>query len=256
MKKQLILLTGFLSAAFTLQAQQKQSKFIAELSGGPSFALGKFGNKTYSAPTETDPAGMAKTGLAAQLSLGYKINESFGIILLPGYSVHKQDPSSRVESIKDSHSAAASDPTYRLNLRANKWKLTKLMAGGFFVTPLTESSKLALVTKLAAGVCKTDIPGYTYTETYNNGFVLNYFSQGNIKLPWTFCYQVSVGLKYKLKDNIHLLFDINSFNSTPTKDITYYRALPTSAGPSVGQQINVKYKLAELNTLVGIGFDF
>ncbi|WP_155966940.1 hypothetical protein [Niastella koreensis] len=48
----------------------------------------------------------------------------------------------------------------------------------------------------------------------------------------------------------------NPRRSTPAKEITYVRALPTSAGPSVGQQIHVKHKLAELNTLLGIGFDF
>jgi hypothetical protein len=92
----------------------------------------------------------------------------------------------------------------------------------FFVTPLNESSKLAVVTKLTAGVCKTDFPGYSYSDISNNGMNRSSTSQKKISLPWTFCYQVSVGLKYKLKNNLHLLFDINSFNSTPSKEMTFF----------------------------------
>jgi hypothetical protein len=46
MKKLLILLISSLFTTIALQAQQKQSKFFAQLSGGSSFALGKFGDKT------------------------------------------------------------------------------------------------------------------------------------------------------------------------------------------------------------------
>jgi hypothetical protein len=254
MKKLLILLTGFLFATITLQAQQKHSKFFAELSGGASFALGKFGNKAYNGFNDADPSGSAKTGLAGQLSLGYYINESVGVLLLPGYSVHKTDHSRFEESIKANN---ANDPSYQLSMQTDKWKLIKLMAGGFFVTPLTGSSQLALVTKLTAGVCKTDFPGYSYSDIGMNGMYRSWTSQKSIALPWTFCYQVSVGLKYKLKDHLHLLFDINSFNSTPSKERTFF-SQPTSTigGPPTTVQKNVKYKLAELNTLVGIGFDF
>jgi len=255
MKKLLILLTGFLTAAITLHAQQKHSKFFAQLSVGPSFALGKFGNKAYDGFNNADPSGNAKTGLAGQLSLGYYLNESFGVLLLPGYSVHKTDHSKFEESLKGTHT---SDPSYQVSIKTDRWKLIKLMAGGFFVTPLTESSKLALVTKLTAGVCKTDLPGYSYSEIAMNGGFRSWATQGKVSLPWAFCYQVSVGLKYKLKDKLHVLFDINSFNSTPQKEQTIYTFSTTPLGAPVltPEKKMVKYKLAELNTLVGIGFDF
>jgi hypothetical protein len=194
--------------------------------------------------------------LASQLSLGYYINESVGLLLLPGYSVHKTDHSRFEESIKARGGAITSDPSYQLSMHTDKWKLIKLMAGGFFVTPLTESSKLALVTKLTAGVCKTELPGYSYSEISMNGMYHSYASQKNTPLPWTFCYQVSVGLKYKLKDKLHLLFDLNSFNSTPSKEGTFYYIPQSTIGQPTFEQKNVKYKLAELNTLVGIGIDF
>lgn len=255
MKKLLILLTGSLLTTIVLHAQQKHSKFFAQLSGGPSFALGKFGNKAYDGYNNDEPSGNAKTGLAGQLSLGYYINESFGLLLLPGYSVHKTDYSKFKESLKANH---ANDPSYQVSVRTDKWKLIKLMAGGFFVTPLTESSRLALVTKLTAGVCKTDLPGYSYSDISNNGMAHSWATQGKVSLPWAFCYQVSVGLKYKLKDKLHVLFDINSFNSTPQKEQTFFTLSSSPLGvPQLNpEQKMVKCKLAELNTLVGIGFDF
>ena len=259
MKKLLILLTGSLFTTITLQAQHKQSKFFAEVTGGPSFALGKFGDKNYHGFIEDDPAGRAKTGLAAQLALGYYINRSVGILLLSGYSVHKQNTSGYRDYIKSSFETAY--PGFVMNnvdVHTNSWKLTKLMAGGFFVTPLTESSTLALITKITAGVCKTAIPGYRYgyavyfSSMPSSGMT----SQQDIKLPWTFCYQVSVGLKYKLKENLHVILDINSFNSTPSKEKTFLTSPPTTIGQPAMERKNVKYKIGELNTLLGIGFDF
>jgi hypothetical protein len=255
MKKIAALLTGFLFITSLLQAQQKQPTFFAQLSGGPSFPLGKFAGKTYEGPAEPNPSGLAKTGLAAQLSLGYYINKSIGLLLLPGYSVHKQDPSGYNENIR-SHWTPTAIRNNTINATTNSWMLMKLMAGGFLVTPLTESSELVLVTKFTAGVCKTDVPGYSYTLSDSSGKVFSFASYEKTSLPWTFCYQISVGLKYKLNNNLHLLFDISSFNAEPKKEIWYSRPLPASAGPSIPQQIKVKYKLAEVNALAGIGIDF
>ena len=263
MKKILPLVTTILLAGMVLHAQQKKhSKFFAELSGGPSFALGKFAGKTYNGFFDTDPSGKAKTGLAAQFSLGYYINKSVGVLLLPGYSVHKQDHTGYENYTKTTLSGSSPGSSIaNLDVHTNKWKLTKLMAGGFFVTPLTESSTFSLITKITAGVCKTAIPGYKFTYTITSasspslpGYAMSEMS--DIKLPWTFCYQVSVGVKYKLKDNLHVLFDINSFNSTPSKEWTFFLTPPISSGPPVTEKKTVKYKLVELNTLVGIGFDF
>lgn len=256
-----ILLTFSLLTSTDLFAQQKQPKFFAGLSGGPSFALGKFAGKTYNGYFDTDPSGKAKTGWAAQLSLGYYLNKSAGILLLPGYSEHKQDPSGYEDYIKSTLSGPSPGTTITsLHVSTNKWKLKKLMAGGFFVTPLTASSTLELITKVAAGACKTAVPGYKYTYqiTYSSSPTLPGYgmaTQQDIKLGWAFCYQVSVGLKYKLKDKLYMSLDVTSFNSTPSKDWTFYVSPPISSGPAVTEQKTIKYKLGELNALVGIGID-
>lgn len=255
MKKILTLVSCSLFVTIVVHAQQKQPKYFAQLAGGPSFPLGKFAGKTFEGITEPNPSGLAQTGMAAQLSLGYYINKSIGVLLLPGYSVHKQI-STGYDQFITSHWTPDDRKRHIIKTTTKSWKLTKLMAGGFFVTPLTESNALVLITKLTAGVCKTDIPGYNYTMSDTSGSVEMYVSQGKIPLHWAFCYQVGVGLKYKLKNNWHLLFDIDSFNSTPEREFWYSRATPVNAGPQIAQHVQVKYKLAEVNALLGIGIDF
>jgi hypothetical protein len=62
-----------------------------------------------------------------------------------------------------------------------------------------------------------------------------------------------MGLKYKLKNKLHLLLDINSFNSTPQKETTFSSSPVSSVPP---QTYKMKYKLAEVNALAGIGISF
>jgi hypothetical protein len=81
---------------------------------------------------------------------------------------------------------------------------------------------------------------------------------GNDKtpLPWSFCYQVSLALEYKLSRNLNILLDINSFNTTAKKEFTY--TIYPSPGSTAGQVVTVnnKYKQATVNVLAGIGFRF
>src|SRR5688572_18078112 len=88
MKKTTTLLTGFLLLTIVLHAQKKQSKFFTELAVGPSFPIGRFASTEYK---DNEVPGFAKTGLSAQLSVGYYLNESIGVMLLSGYTVHPQD---------------------------------------------------------------------------------------------------------------------------------------------------------------------
>jgi hypothetical protein len=67
-------------------------------------------------------------------------------------------------------------------------------------------------------------------------------------------------LDYKLTRKVHLLLDVNSFNSTAKKTFHYtiYSAGPT---PPLGTPINEitvnnKYKQAAVNVLAGIGLSF
>jgi hypothetical protein len=255
MKKQLITASCFLLISCILHAQKEQSKCFVELSVGPSIPIGKFADKPYKGLTDDNqPAGLAKTGVSAQGSFGYYLNESFGLLLTSGYSVHAQDASGYEEYMKQSY-ISSGRLTSRVDVETQSWKIVKLMAGGFLVTPLTSAEDLVLFTKLTAGVCKTAVPEYSYQAYDQNGM----YAVGKTEktsLSGAFCYQVSVGLKYKLNKKLHLLIDVNSFNATPQKEYTFNSFTFPNGDTVPARTEKIKYKLAEVNVLAGVGLSF
>ena len=247
MKKTSTLLTGFLLLTIILHAQKKQSKFLTELSFGPSFPIGRFASTEHK---EDEVPGFAKTGLSAQLSLGYYLNRSIGVMLLSGYTVHPQDEDvykKKLESYPNNMTVTHMD--------LKSWKSVKLMAGGFVVTPLTSESELVLRTKLAAGVAKTAIPEINWTSTGpNSGPITNVTNVAHgdrTPLPWSFCYQVSAALEYKLSKNLHVLLDITSFNTTAKDKISV-----TDVSSGTTTTIKFKYKQPAVNVMAGVGLSF
>jgi hypothetical protein len=252
MNKSAGMLTGFLFIFCVLHAQHKPSKLFAEISIGPSIPLGQFAEKSYDGPTEKDQPGMAGVGQSINVLLGYYLKENAGLLLTAGYSSNKQKP--------DGYSAYAQNLWYsntaRVDAETNSWKILKVMAGGFLVTPLAED-KLNLITKLSAGICKTDIPAYGWTAySLSTGTAIAMHSQDKEKLAAAFCYQISLGLQYKLNERLHLLVDINSFNATAQKDITFTTGSPISSMPGPTTTVNRKFKLGSVNALLGLGLSF
>jgi hypothetical protein len=250
MKKIPVLLTSFLLCTSLLYSQQKEQKYFVELSAGPSFPIGKFADKSKEISEGEQPAGLAKLGLNAQLSLGYYIKENVGLLFSSGFSIHKQDASSYEDYYKENLNAGGGIRPTSVAATTKSWQILKLMAGGFLVTPLTEEEELVLVTKITIGACKTAVPGYSTVVDLPGGMNPTSTTMDKISLPWAFCYQVSMGVKYKLNDKLHLLFDVNSFNANPQK--TYKLVNPVSGQNTVKE----KYKLGEVNALVGIGMSF
>jgi len=246
MKKTTALLAGFLCLAIVLQAQKKQPKFLAELTAGPSIPIGKFASTSNA---NNKASGYAKPGWGGQLSLGYYLNRSFGLLLSTGYTTHQQDQQAR----KDVYTSRG----YRVvRIDSENWKALNVMAGVFFVTPLTAGSKLCLITKLTAGVCETGIPREQWSGYSNTGPVYSYNEK--IIMPWAFCYQGSVGLQYKFNQKWYVLLDASYFNATPKQEITYsVSSLPAAQGGLAGRivtEVN-KYELSAINALVGIGIN-
>jgi opacity protein-like surface antigen len=250
MKRSLNLLAVFLFLFCTLHAQHKSPKLFAEVSVGPSVPIGQFAEKSYNGPLDEDQPGMAKTGLAINVTAGYFLKENFGLLLTGGYSSNKQSE----EGYRELMMKNLTNPLADVYVNTNKWKMYKLMAGGFFVTPLVDD-KLNLVTKLSAGVCKTDIPSYDWatTGTGMGGVAFSRGWVGKEKLPTMFCYQVNLGLQYKLTSRVHVLFDVNSFNAASKKEYTIYTS---SSFPSSVTTVTRKYKFGSVNAQLGLGLSF
>jgi hypothetical protein len=259
MKKIQALLIGLLLISIVLPAQQKQPKFLAALAVGPSFPLGKFADRSFTGFSEKDPGGLAKPGLAANVTLGYYINSSIGVLLIGGYSENKQDPSSYEDYLRKYWLSGYNN----INATTNKWKVKKVMGGVFWITPLTASSNIKLLTKLAAGICKTAIPGYSYKASSiipigsGSGSMYAEGYNGKTVLKSSFCYQVSVEGQYKLNNKLYALLDISSFNAAPEKTMNYFSNEPVPPGlPTPIRTEKKVFKLGAVNVLAGIGLSF
>jgi hypothetical protein len=243
------LVTVFLFSFCVLHAQEKSARMFAEISIGPSFPIGQFAEKEYPGISEKDQPGMAGgVGMSANVTFGYYLKENVGLLLTGGYSANKQKPEGYSEYFKRNYYVSATE----VDVNTNSWKIIKIMAGGFLVTPLTEG-KLNLITKLSAGICKTAIPKYSWLAYSSTGPAFAGGSQGEVKLPATFCYQISLGLQYKLNEHFHLLFDINSFNATATREMPGQTGTPLSPVTPIPDH---KYKLGTVNALIGVGLNF
>jgi opacity protein-like surface antigen len=250
MKRTTTLLAAFLCLTIAIQAQQKQPKFLAELSLGPSLPVGRFA--ATSVNSEKKVPGFAKPGLGVQFSAGYYLNKSFGLLVTGGYAVHSQDDQTRIESFKNAGVTT-------IHLDSENWKEIKVMAGGFYVIPLTPASKWRLFTKLTAGVCKTAVPKINYTGYTTDSRIPVNLENGKTSMPWTFAYQASAGLQYNLSQKWYVGVDASYFNAAPVQkyNFTAYTLSPGSTVPT-GQPVSGKnsYSLAAINALVSVGINF
>ncbi|OQP47407.1 hypothetical protein A4H97_07865 [Niastella yeongjuensis] len=243
--KQTVLLAGFLLATLLLHAQLNHPHFLTEISVGPSFPVGKFGDKNFDIFNLKNPPGLAKTGVSASLSLGYYLNRSIAVLVSAGYSEHKQDWDGYGKYIR---SLPNGDGPADFQITAETWKAINIMGGGFFVIPLTPAHKLNVTAKLLAGGCKSAIPAFTGKSYDVGGVFLSESKYSEVDLKWAFCYQAGVGLQYKLTRFLHVQLEVNSFNATakmPARMPSYSNAVPVIGNSN----------MSTVNAQAGLGID-
>ncbi len=232
---------------------QKHTSFFVEAKGGLSFPVGGFANKNFTGAFLTNADGLAKTGLAAGATGGYQFKKSIAAILSFAYSHNKQDENSFDTYLKNS---LGSNTT--TNINTNAWNIFKIMVGGQFNTSFDAASKLSFRGSLQGGVCKTTIPEYNYGYSIGSGINqrVGSASFSKINLRWAFCYNVSAGIKYKLKQKFYLLSECSYFNSTPVYKFSYSQVIYNNGNISTNV-INVEKKVSLSSILIqaGVGFE-
>jgi hypothetical protein len=128
----------------------------------------------------------------------------------------------------------------------NDWKVAKVLTGGLFTLPVLKSNRLSLRSKLLAGFCKTSTPSSVYAT-------LGISTSGNVvtNLPWTFCYQITAGVSYKIYKWIYINGDIGYFGAGPAHKYKYYPNFPLSNVAANGKNI---YRIESINTMIGLEF--
>ncbi len=228
-----------------LYAQTAASGFF-ELAAGPSFPTGRFGDKSFSGrlSTEKKPAGAAKTGFSTQATAGYQLTSTVAVLLSGGLSWNKQDEAA-VEKM-----GLSQTPSPFVKAETENWKTFRLLAGGQFSAPIAAGSKLLFQVRLQAGACKTTLPGYTYAVWGDDLYdPIASVTVSDIKLPWTFCYQVGAGFRYPASGKFYLLGDLSFFNAHPVYALDYEWQFPQP----VSIHLDQTYSLSSVNVLVGAG---
>lgn len=123
------------------------------------------------------------------------------------------------------------------------------------MVPFSAANKLSFRVKVLGGVCKTSIPGfkYAYSVPGNPTPAMGGVSFAKLALPWSFCYQLTAGLKYRLSQKIYLLFDGGYFGSKPVYEYSY-----NSNFPPTGSSLQVKKKItvSAFDVTAGAGIHF
>jgi hypothetical protein len=242
-----ILCCSFLPAFSQLPA----THFFAEFTTGASVPVGKFANKVYTDNfLNSNPSGLAKTGLGLNISGGYHINKRLSVLLLLGGSQNMQDQKSYENHLKQKYGS-----NITTSVTTNNWKVGKVMAGGLITLPLSKLGNLFFRPKLLAGVCTIKIPKYSYIGFDQNGNLLpDNLTQSENNPGWGFCYLAGAALKYIISKKIYLLLDANYFYGSPVLKFNYNPVFPSPGPATVPAKRN--YNVSSVNIFSGAGINF
>lgn len=258
MRKITLLLLIITVLCLETRAQQKQSRFFVELAGSRSFPVGAFASKDITNPY----AGHADAGVGVSVSGGYMFTRKFGAMLLLGGTRNKQNDGAMEQQFK-----AGWPPTYTVysDIATKSWYTGRVMLGGVFETPLSKAERFYFRSGLLAGLCKSSVPAYredyimmSNTNTVGAGHIEN----EKVKLPWTFCYQVNAGLKYKLSNLLAIFADASYFGAAPQRPDAFYN-YSIAGNPAIysglssvyvpqNQAPGKKYHLDAINATLGV----
>ena len=253
MKKNIFLLLSFLHLMLHITAQTPEPKFSVKVLAGVSLPIGKFGDKSVYQDTGSTSLGWAKPGPAIQLAINYQVSKYFGVSLVLDGQENKQNANSVTNNyILHSHNLSDSD-SYKTTVQA--WKISKILAGGYFVIPFNKRGKLFFQPRITGGLLKTSFPGYSII-VYGllNGVRVpgEVAATSSITLPWTFCYQAEASIVYRVNSKIHALVCLNYFHSAPRRSFDIY----TFSTPASSKHYDVSYPVSSIGICGGVGIDF
>lgn len=245
----LLLVTFSQLLPVTSMGQRKKDRFFAEVSLGANIPAGRFADKTFTdAFKEEEQNGMAKTGIAANVTLGYTIRKKLNLLLTLIQTHNRQDNQSLKTFWTRPTGIAAG-----ANVENDNWNIFSAMAGGEFTLSVKGLSQLTIFTRLTAGYCKTTAPGYSGNAYLADGSPISGFRVEKFPLDWTFCYRAGAGIRYHLRKKYYLVVDAAYFDSAPEKEITF-NPNGILQGPFV--TLNRKYELNSVQVVAGMGIRF
>lgn len=252
MKRQTLLSVLAVMLAGIVHSQQTEKRFLIEAAAGASFPIGKFADKDQSVAY----TGLAKPGPLAQLTLGYMFSKHWGAMLQVGGSFNKRDDKKVRESLEAKYPAGS----LKTSIDMHTWKTWRLMAGGIYEAVVCKKSGLRYNAGLLAGFCKSAIPASEiayYEYNGNGGMSGGTASLAKAPLPWTFCYKLQTGLKYRFNKTLGVGVTLGYFASS--RELPYWQAVNVPSGVAPGGTVTLpwsttpeKLKLNAVDALVSL----
>jgi opacity protein-like surface antigen len=211
-----------------------QEKGFVALSVGHSAALGDFGSKD---PNNKD-AGLAKSGVSYDLSLGYKLNKNLGITALYRLQGHEIDGQVLANQLSSQLPAGLTG-----TVETSGYAISSFLVGGYGSFEIAE--KLNLEPRILIGYASINFPSINYK--FNNGLVVNQSSVTGSDFGWL----IGTGIKYNF-DN-HWCFLANLDYTSANVDI---KNVVTSSNTGSSSKNNLTIKFSSFNSNIGIGYRF
>lgn len=222
--KKFLLLGLILGAFFKVNAQTTASKSSIDISVGPSFPVGEFGNKDLG----SNGAGLAKVGGFLTIDYGYRFSKHFGAIVSVQGRIYGVDENAlRGLAVPEGTGAG-------LSVETGIWKMANAMVGVFQVVPLSKDEKLNLEVSALAGYQSTSSPKLNVRITVPG--MGSFQNEQKSETAGALAYAVGAALKYNLSANVALKLRGDYLGGKPKFSVTTY---PENAPvtESVGQNI-------------------
>ena len=217
---------------------QSDNKSFLSISAGPSLATGNFALKDIT----SEDAGLAKTGIFADLAYGYKFSKHVGGMALLKGKTHGLD-------VTDFNLPLATDVT--VDIETGRWKSAAAMAGLFIHVPLDNAGALQLSVKGLAGAQYSARPFVQITVTERSEY--NY-SQGTSRQEsvsgYGFSYLFGSDLKYSVNNKLALMLSLD-YNSS---NIKFEDSVRISGEGIV--DVSSKNAISTLDLGLGVAFAF
>ena len=214
------------AAMLHCNAQQTKPKFSLNLTAGPSFPIGDFGNKTFS--FYPDSSGLAKTGPLLSLKFAYRAKSKIGLAFVASGATYLQD--------KKSYEIYPNSV-----VEVHKWEVLKFLIGPEYFIPMGKTKDhFIFYFGGYAGLCKANLPAFRVTELSSTGYPFSQFWRDKMPLKWAFSYQFETGLEYSLSSRWFIGGDLEFFNTQNLHSSKYDHY------PNVG-------RITTVSTLLGVG---
>ena len=205
--KKIIGFIFFLSAGYSVSAQQSYPKFSFSLNGGASIPTGNFAKGDYADPT----SGYAKTGGQVNITGTRYFNQNWGVTLLVGYSSFGN---TGTQSLADGYKEDSGTDSTTLYTKGSNYSLSFLIGPTYRFHP---GEHFFIDARALVGYVSSHLAGFQifYEDYTTNSMTQNESSAG------AFGFQGGLGVGYKFSKQWAVQVNGDYFTSKPNFTITY-----------------------------------